>query len=732
MPSTHDGTDSALTATDLAATTEKAQMRSQTQTISVTIPTAQDDELDDDDVVLDDVASDSEFALTSPVEASAAQVPVSEADDDRDVTTDAGDEAALTATSRSTPTQTPAPTSSSSATPSPKESERSPSVTKGEKPSPSPSDPSKPVAPKSGTSKSGASKSGQSTSDSPKSDDPRGQQPKEQAATSQSSQSKAAESGTSKAQASKAQPSTAKKSKSQASTSKSAKARSTASTSARAASSATQASPSEPAQADASTSEDVQTGRQQPSTSPKTGSARQASTERTSSTASPRAEGQARPQASGSSASARASQTASSTEATPTDSPSRFGASPQPSKRSGQPGAQASVQSSVRTPSESSSADTGALKSRGTSTVPASTTLSATSGLSAASTAIPNSSAGSADAQPTPQSVSARRAPNSGAENADMLTAERLLDDRSSRGRAPEDGVQRLLYQVSGHLINLGDSKKTRKRKDLTHRIAKPFAGSARFVPVLTRKGGVGKTTVSILLGMALADARDDRVIAVDANPDHGTLHDRLRGNSDYTVRDVIHRAADVAGFTEFSTLVARDETRLDVLASDPDPAVTKAFDDSDYRVVAELAAQYYSMVLTDSGTGMVHDVMGETLEKADGCVIVSGTSVDEARATSETISWLESNGHGALAKNAVVVINNRSAARSMVKLDELEAHFASRVRAVARVPYDPMLASGAPIDFRALRPATRQAARLLAASVVDGLPTQRPTIPVY
>lgn len=712
MPSTHDGSDSALAATDLAATTEKAQMRSQTQTISVTIPTAQDDELDDDDVVLDDVATDSESALTSPVEPSAAYVPASEADADRDVTTDAAGEAALTATSRPTPTQKSAlaPASSGTATPSSEESDTAQSVAKGEKPSPTPSDPTEPGAPKSGTSKSGASKSGDSTSDTPKSDGPRAQKPKEQVKTSQSSQSKAAQS-----RPSKGRPSTAKKTKSQASTSMSAKATSTA-------------SPSQSARADAVTSEDVRTGRQQ--SSPKTGSARPASTERTSSPSSPRADAQEHPEASGSSA--RSSQTASSTGATPTAFSSRLSASPQPSERSARPGAQASVQSSARTPAESSSADIGALKSRGTSTAPAATTLSATSGQFAASTAIPNSGADSAGAQATPQSVSARRAPNSGAENADMLTAERLLEDRSSRRRAPEDGVQRLLYQVSGHLINLGDSKKTRKRKDLTHRIAKPFAGSARFVPVLTRKGGVGKTTVSILLGMALADARDDRVIAVDANPDQGTLHDRLRGNTEYTVRDVIHRAADVSGFTEFSTLVARDETRLDVLASDSDPAVTKAFNDSDYRVVAELAAQYYSMVLTDSGTGMVHDVMSETLEKADSCVIVSGTSVDEARATSETISWLESNGHGALVKNAVVVINNRSAARSMVKLDELETHFASRVRAVARVPYDPMLASGAPIDFRALRPGTRQAARLLAASVVDGLPTQRPTIPVY
>ena len=46
-------------------------------------------------------------------------------------------------------------------------------------------------------------------------------------------------------------------------------------------------------------------------------------------------------------------------------------------------------------------------------------------------------------------------------------------------------------------------------------------------VAIASQKGGVGKTTVTTLLGMALADAREDRVIAIDANPDRGTLAER-------------------------------------------------------------------------------------------------------------------------------------------------------------------------------------------------------------
>src|SRR5581483_407699 len=43
-------------------------------------------------------------------------------------------------------------------------------------------------------------------------------------------------------------------------------------------------------------------------------------------------------------------------------------------------------------------------------------------------------------------------------------------------------------------------------------------------VAVASPKGGVGKTTVAVLLGTLFARMRDDRVIAIDADPDYGTL----------------------------------------------------------------------------------------------------------------------------------------------------------------------------------------------------------------
>ena len=307
-------------------------------------------------------------------------------------------------------------------------------------------------------------------------------------------------------------------------------------------------------------------------------------------------------------------------------------------------------------------------------------------------------------------------------EPAAMLTDDRLIDNSGRYREVPEGFWPRFLYEISFHSINVGDSRAVRERKAMDRKISYPFEQGTRFVPVLTRKGGVGKTTVTTLLGMALAEVRDDRVLGIDANPDRGTLAERVTRSTGATVRDVVNLASGISSFTDFAELVSKDKTRFHVLASDTDPLLSEAFDEDDYNVVADQAARFYSIVLTDCGTGVVHSVMRPTLERADGLVVVSGGSVDEARLASETLTWLEANGHGDLVRGAIVALNTATQGTNVVKLDEIEQHFVSRVRDVVRIPYDPFLAAGSIVDWARLSPYTREAARELAALVVEGM----------
>ena len=309
-------------------------------------------------------------------------------------------------------------------------------------------------------------------------------------------------------------------------------------------------------------------------------------------------------------------------------------------------------------------------------------------------------------------------------ETAESLTTDMLLHGKRA---APGVGWRRTVYRASGGLIKIGESSANLRRRDLINRVRTPVAGGHHRVAVMSLKGGVGKTTAAVGLGSTLASLRGDRVIAVDGNPDRGTLSDKVRLETSATIRDLLNERAQVSRYADVRAFTSQSSSRLEILASDRDPGVSVAFSADDYRAVARVLEHYYSICITDCGTGLLHSAMAGILELADQIVLVSSPSVDGARSASATLDWLEAHEYGDLVKNGVVVLSTiRPRSKSSVDLDRLEQHFASRCRAVIRIPYDPHLEEGAEVELEMLNSDTADAYLSLAATVGDGFAVPR------
>jgi MinD-like ATPase involved in chromosome partitioning or flagellar assembly len=308
--------------------------------------------------------------------------------------------------------------------------------------------------------------------------------------------------------------------------------------------------------------------------------------------------------------------------------------------------------------------------------------------------------------------------------SADSLTADVLLPGRHA---APPSGWRRALYQVTGGLVRAPQSSADRRRMDLVLRARTPVAAGHHRVAVLSLKGGVGKTTTTVGLGATLASLRGDRIIAVDANPDRGTLCDKLRLETAATVRDLLNEESQIQRYADVRAYTTQAPSGLEVLASDRDPTVSVAFSDQDYEDVAQVLEHYYSVCITDCGTGLLHAAMAGVLRLSDQIVLVSSPSVDGARSASATLDWLAAHQYGDLVRGAVVVLSAiRPRSKSTVDLARLEQHFAARCRAVVRVPYDAHLEEGAEVDLAQLSRATADAYLVLAAEVGDGFAWSR------
>jgi putative peptide zinc metalloprotease protein len=272
---------------------------------------------------------------------------------------------------------------------------------------------------------------------------------------------------------------------------------------------------------------------------------------------------------------------------------------------------------------------------------------------------------------------------------------------------------------VTSGAINPGPSAEEARQAATLARVTAPISGSRRVV-VMSRKGGVGKTTITLALGSMFALLRGDRVIAVDANPDAGNLAHRVTTPADRTITDVLRSIDQISSYADLRAFTAQStESRLEVLASDDDPKIGLALNRRAYHQVIQLLDHYYNLILLDTGTGILDSANQGLLTEADQLVIVLRPALDGARAAALTLDWLSEHGYGELVARAVVVIN-ASRRKSDVPIERIEDHFARRCAKVVSVPWDRALETGAQTGLSNLSPDTRNALVELSAAVAD------------
>ncbi|QAY64619.1 MinD/ParA family protein [Xylanimonas allomyrinae] len=301
------------------------------------------------------------------------------------------------------------------------------------------------------------------------------------------------------------------------------------------------------------------------------------------------------------------------------------------------------------------------------------------------------------------------------------LTAADLTDATvlGAPRRVAATGWRRAVRAGTHGAVALGPSRAELRHEAVLDRVRTPIDGTRR-VLVMSRKGGVGKTSVTVGLGATFASLRGDRVVAVDANPDAGNLARRIAGDCDRTVTDLLADADRIDSFSTMRRYTSQcPESRLEVLASNDDARITQALDRAAYERVVGLLDHYYNLVLLDTGTGILDSANQGLLAEADELVLVLRPALDGARAGAQTLDWLEEHGHGNLVGTAVVVVNG-VADPADPAVGIVREHFEQRCAHVALVPWDKTLLAGGRTTLGALAPRTREAFMQVAAALAD------------
>jgi len=155
--------------------------------------------------------------------------------------------------------------------------------------------------------------------------------------------------------------------------------------------------------------------------------------------------------------------------------------------------------------------------------------------------------------------------------------------------------------------------------------IAAPRLARCVTIAVVSPKGGVGKTTTAALLGSLFAMIRSDRVVAVDSNPDHGTLGRSLTAEHAVFVDDLLEVIDQPAlTVTMLERFLGRGAHGLLVLPSPTDFERMERLGHDAYERVVHRLQELAGIVILDCGAGLTHPATRAALEAADQLVMVS------------------------------------------------------------------------------------------------------------
>ena len=289
---------------------------------------------------------------------------------------------------------------------------------------------------------------------------------------------------------------------------------------------------------------------------------------------------------------------------------------------------------------------------------------------------------------------------------------EALVDGRpaanGTRGR-----VHRRLQRL---LVSQGE----REEAEVERRIrTQPAVTRPNTVALISPKGGVGKTLSTFVVGNLLASHLKLRAIAVDANPDFGTLA-RLAPDgrrSERSLADLLDDADRIATAAELGSYVSRLPTGLHVLGAPRDAELTAQLGPDRYGELVAFLGTFYDVVLLDLGTGVAGPLARFAVGRADQLVLVTTPEWVTSMIVLEALSHLQH-------ERTILALNKSHLRSPDVRLVE-DRFRAEHLHRAVTIPYDEQLATmldTGTYTLDALERPTRLAIKRLGLAVAEQL----------
>jgi pilus assembly protein CpaE len=179
------------------------------------------------------------------------------------------------------------------------------------------------------------------------------------------------------------------------------------------------------------------------------------------------------------------------------------------------------------------------------------------------------------------------------------------------------------------------------------HGPADPGDRDGRVITVFSPKGGVGKTTMSVNLSVALARTRAE-VCIVDLDLAFGDVAITMQMIPEHTITDAAESEQDL-DYTLLQRLLTRHDSGITILAAPTHPEGRDQITASLVRRVIQILRRHFDYVVIDTPPGFDDQVLG-AFDETDDCVLVATLDVPtikNVKVSLETLDLLRLVPHG-------------------------------------------------------------------------------------
>ncbi|TYK43730.1 MinD/ParA family ATP-binding protein [Actinomadura decatromicini] len=257
----------------------------------------------------------------------------------------------------------------------------------------------------------------------------------------------------------------------------------------------------------------------------------------------------------------------------------------------------------------------------------------------------------------------------------------------------------------------VGASGQIRTQAEIAEYLRRPVGGY-RQITVVSVRGGAGKTTMAALLATELARHRPDRVLAIDADAELGSLPLRLGVRSELSLFDLA--AQQPRTFEEAAQYLKQTREGLWVLAATRGGRITGEFAFDTYQAAFSTVSRYIAAAVTDCSAGILTDLHRSLLGQSHSVVLVTPGTVDGALSARGALEWFSQGAQrGLLARTVIAMVSH--APQVGADLARAAQMLTAWGTPVVHVPYDRQIATGAAVDFSRLGEATHAAVGRIA-----------------